>query len=108
MTTTQGQRQEKTQLVARVEKYKLEEEMAVLSSSVYLYFACAKKVNTGCFYGEATVVAWLNLGNVKKCKKKNVEQTKIWAYGKQLELKKGLEVLNYEGIVHFFLGAQCD
>ena len=44
----------------------------------------------------------------EEMQKKNVEQTKIWAYGKQLELKKGLEVLNYEGIVHFFLGAQCD
>ena len=43
----------------------------------------------------------------EEMQKKNVEQTKIWAYGKQLELKKGLEVLNYEGIVHFFLGAQC-
>ena len=49
MTTTQGQRQEKTQLVARVEKYKLEEEMAVLSSSVWMamLYCLRKKVNTG-------------------------------------------------------------
>ena len=39
----------KVQLVARVEKYKLEQEMAVLSSSVWmamLYCLCAK-MNTG-------------------------------------------------------------
>ena len=41
--TTPGQRQEKAILITRVEKYKLEEEMAALSSSVsmaMLYCLC--------------------------------------------------------------------
>ena len=33
----------------------------------------------------------VELDDVKKQKGKNVEQTKIWAYGEQLELKSGLK-----------------
>ena len=61
--TTQGQRQEKAMLMTRVEKYKLEEEMAVLSSSVWmamLYCLCEN--------GECRIIllrgngaTWLNL-----------------------------------------------
>ena len=93
MTTTQGQRQEKTQLTARVEKYKLEEEMAVLSSSVWmamLYCLCEK--------GEYRMILWRGNGGgmvepwqCQEMQKTNVEQTKIWAYGQQLELKSGLK-----------------
>ena len=36
MTTTQGQRQEKAMLMIRAEIYKLEEEMVVLSSAVWM------------------------------------------------------------------------
>ena len=40
MTMTQVQRQEKVMLVTRVEKYRLEVEMAVLCSSVWMAMAC--------------------------------------------------------------------
>ena len=40
MTTTRGQRQEKAMLMTRVEKYRLEEEMAVFCSSVWMAMAC--------------------------------------------------------------------
>ena len=93
MTTTQGQRQEKTQFMARLEKYKLEEEMAVLSSSGWmaiLYCLCAK--------GEYRMILWQGNGGgmveplqCEEMQKTNVEQTKIWAYGKQLELNSGLK-----------------
>ena len=69
--TTQGQRQEKAMLMTRVEKYKLEEEMAVLSSSVWmamLYCLCES--------GECRMIllqgnggGMVELGDVKKCKK---------------------------------------
>ena len=93
MTTTQGQRQEKTQLVARVEKYKLEEEMAVLSSSVWMAMLyCLRKK------GEYRMILWQGNGGgmvepwqCEEMQKTNVEQTKICAYGKQLELKSGLK-----------------
>ena len=84
--------------MARVEKYKLEEEMAVLSSSVrmaMLYCLCEK--------GEYRMILWQGNGGgmvepwqCEEMQKTNVEQTKNW-----------LEVLNYEGIVDLFLGAQC-
>ena len=69
--TTQGQRQEKAMLMTRVEKYKLEEEMAVLSSSVWmamLYWLCEN--------GECRMIllrgnggGMVELGDVKKRKK---------------------------------------
>ena len=69
--TTQGQRQEKAMLMTRVEKYKLEEEMAVLSSSVWmamLYCLCEN--------GECRMIilrgnggGMVELGDVKKRKK---------------------------------------
>ena len=69
--TTQGQRQEKAMLMTRVEKYKLEEEMAVLSSSVWmamLYCFCEN--------GECRMIilrgnggGMVELGDVKKRKK---------------------------------------
>ena len=67
--TTQGQRQEKEMLMTRVEKYKHEEEMAVLSSSVWmamLYCLCEN--------GECRMIlprgnngGMVELGDVKKC-----------------------------------------
>ena len=37
------------------------------------------------------MAAWLNLVMRRKTKGKNVEQTKIRAYGEQLEIKSGLK-----------------
>ena len=79
--------------MARVEKYKLEEEMTVLSSSGWMairYCLCEK--------GEYRMILWQGNGGgmvdpwqCEEMRKTNVEQTKIWAYGKQLELKSGLK-----------------
>ena len=79
--------------MARLEKYKLEEEMAVLSSSGWmaiLYCLCEK--------GEYRMILWQGNGGgmvepwqCEEMQKTNVEQTKIWAYGKQFELNSGLK-----------------
>ena len=47
MTTTQVQRQEKALLMTRVEKYRLEDEMAVLCSSVWMAMVCCLCENGG-------------------------------------------------------------
>ena len=47
MTTTQVERPEKVMLVTRVEKYRLEVEMAVLCSSVWMAMACCLCENGG-------------------------------------------------------------
>ena len=68
--TTQGQRHEKAMLMTRVEKYKLEEEMAVLSSSVWmamLYCLCENgECRMSLLRGNDGVM--VELGDVKKCK----------------------------------------
>ena len=47
MMTTQGQRQEKAMLMTRAEIYKLEEEMVVLSSSVWMAMVCHRLNENG-------------------------------------------------------------
>ena len=80
-------------LMTRVEKYKLEEEMAVFCSSVWiamLYSSC-KNGKYRMILRRGKDNGMVELGDVKKQKGKNVGQTKVLAYGEQLELKSGLK-----------------